>query len=74
MYSSDHHSGDIIVLQTDIEATFHRGNQTPQSVTAFKDTAEVKSYLNTPLYAYTCSIFINKIKEKQYSFKAVEFC
>lgn len=72
MCSSDHHSGDIIVLQTDIEATFHRGNQTLQSVMAFKDTAEVKSYLN--MYVYTCSIFINKIKEKQYSFKAVQFC
>lgn len=43
MCSCDHHTGDIIILQTDIEATFHRGNQTPPSITSLKDAAEVKS-------------------------------
>lgn len=67
MCSSDHHAGDIIVLETDIEATFHRGNQTPQSATSFKDTAEVKS---SHTFAFS---YLSPIKIK-YLFQAMKSC
>lgn len=66
-----HHCGDIIVLQTDIEATFQSGNQTPQSVTSFKGTAEVKSHHNSES---ATNLKIKKKKRKRYLFEDVKFC